>query len=848
MAGAQYVTIVNYLRKGKDGKDGEDGVVVRITPDTLVFSTDDNGEIKSSSLSQKAQIKVFKGSEDITASCTFADKNAVFVNCQGYVSKSVVGGSAVGLVQFSAINTAATVDGHRIPSTAGYANISIPCTLDGKTYTAQVKFTVDGGSFWGGLSSTSKGLVASYTSISDRVDSAEGKIDSLKTANGALTKRVGTLEVTSNRISAKVNQTEVRDRNLIPNSYVNQGSGIYGFCKRKVRLEKGKSYAMSIWGRIDATLSARGGSMRAYVYKENGSGTWTYTQYVDLRSTTDSKAETKWTHAGATGEYQFAVFPYPRKDDGGGKCFLQCAQIEKIEDAANGYGTAWSANRDDAVALGNILPDIRSNAWSFGNGTAIADDKAEIDGKMLDVVAGASSSSANLDVVDSGKVLTLGRGSVYTLSFWAQGKGSFNSYLYDGSNSGCSWAVRDDGNWSMDGNGAVSPDRTLTYEWTRYSVTFSVDTDGTVGVIPVQLRKNSMIAIAGLKLEPYGRATEYTNRAITTEEMLATGIDIFNRKVIVTADKFEVRNNLGKTTARVNADGVFETDDIVCNGGTFKNIHSNGGTFTDITAVNGIYKNINVTDSSWINGGKFCGERQKDGTILGGFEVGSNGLTYNIPDDWLGTSKGEASNIHISADGGNLSSKVGVIRDNNFLMGAEFKVNYAKTDIPWGTYNVAAWLEASGSIKGRNYAFMGVGHGVLRGMIEGISFAPITHNTEQFGCVNLNTYGNRWLFVCPKVDVLAVLPKRDDVAAFIASADHTWCLRVQVICSPVSPHNVKICGRQTSGSYNTTQVPQLYNKSSVKTDGLYCNAGNIIDILLVWDGTEYYALHMANTK
>lgn len=841
MAGALYVTIVNYLRKGKDGKDGEDGVVVRITPDTLVFATDDNGEIKSSSLSQKAQIKVYKGSKDITASCTFADNNAVFVNCQGYVSKSVVGGGAVGLVQFSAINTAATVDGHKIPSTAGYANISIPCTLDGKTYTAQVKFTVDGGSFWGGLSSTSKGLVANYTSISGRMDKAEA-------ANGNLTKRVGTLEVTSDRISAKVNQTEVKDRNLIPNSYVNQGSGIYGFCKRKIRLENGKSYAMSIWGRIDSTLSARGGSMRAYVYKENSSGTWTYTQYVDLTSTTDSKAETKWTHAGETGEYQFAVFPYPRKDDGGGKCFLQCAQIEKIEDLTNGYGTAWSANNDDAVALGNILPDIRSSAWTFGNGAAIAPNKTEIDGRSLDVVVGVSSSSADLDVMGLGKVLTLGRGSVYTMSFWAQGRGSFNSYLYNDSSNGCSWAMRDDGSWSEYIDGAVLPDRTLSNEWKRYSVTFSVDTDVAVGFIPVRLRKNGMVAIAGLKLEPYGRATEYTNRAITTEEMLATGIDIFNKKVVVTADKFEVRNNLGKTTAKVNADGVFETTDIVCNGGTFKNISSTGGTFTDITAISGTYKNINVTGSSWINSGKFCGERKDDGTILGGFEIGSNGLTYNIPDDWLGLSKGEASNIHISADSGNLSSKVGVIRDNNFLMGAEFKVNYARTDKPWGTYNVAAWLEASGSIKGRNFAFMGLGHGILRGMIEGVSFAPITHNTEQFGCVDLSTYGNRWLFVCPKVDVLAVLPKRNDVAEFIANSDHTWCLRVQVICSPVSPHNVKICGRQTSGSYNTTQVPQLYNKSSVKTDGLYCNAGNIIDILLVWDGTEYYALHMANTK
>lgn len=347
---------------------------------------------------------------------------------------------------------------------------------------------------------------------------------------------------------------------------MNQGSDIYGFCKRKVRLEKDKSYAMSIWGRIDATLSARGGSMRAYVYKESSNGTWTYSQYVDLTSTADSKAETKWTHAGATGEYQFAVYPYPHKEDGGGKCFLQCAQIEKIEDVANGYGTAWSANKDDAVALGNVLSDIRSNTWIFGDGVAVADDKAEIDGRLLDVIAGASSSSADLDVVDSGKVLTLGRGSVYTLSFWAQGSGSFNTYLYNGSNSGCSWAVRDDGNWSVDGNGAVAPDRTLTDEWTRYSVTFSVDTDGKVGVIPVQLRKNGRIAIAGLKLEPYGRATEYTDRDVTVEELKATGIDIVERLVRVTADKFQIVNNRGDETFAVDADGMVTMNHVALGG------------------------------------------------------------------------------------------------------------------------------------------------------------------------------------------------------------------------------------------------------------------------------------------
>lgn len=50
---------------------------------------------------------------------------------------------------------------------------------------------------------------------------------------------------------------------------------------------------------------------------------------------------------------------------------------------------------------------------------------------------------------------------------------------------------------------------------------------------------------------------EQTRRDIE-EEAKATGIDIVNKKITATADKFEVRNNNGDTTASVNAKGVLE--------------------------------------------------------------------------------------------------------------------------------------------------------------------------------------------------------------------------------------------------------------------------------------------------
>ena len=378
---------------------------------------------------------------------------------------------------------------------------------------------------------------------------------------------------------------------------------------------------------------------------------------------------------------------------------------------------------------------------------------------------------------------------------------------------------------------------------------FSTREQGTVRcILPCRLEAGSEVWIGGVKLEQGGRMTDYTEDGVSVDELLATGIDIRSRKITATADTFEVRNNQGTTTAKVNADGVFETNDIVCNGGTFKNIKSTdmtaeGGTFTNITAESGTYKNIQVTENSWISNGKFCGEKQSDGTILGGFSVGSQGLTYDIPQGWLGSSKGAASNITIQGADGSLSSKIGVIFDNNYLMGAELKVKYSKNDTPWGSYNVAAWLEASGNPQGQNYAFMGTGHGILRGMIEGTSFALISSSKLEIGTVDLQFYGNRWLFDCPLGVVNVYLPARGGVATFLGNSG-AWSLRIMVICSPTSSNSVKISGRQSSGTWASTEEPILYNKSGSQVSSITVNKGQIMEILLVWDGTNYYAMHI----
>lgn len=56
-----------------------------------------------------------------------------------------------------------------------------------------------------------------------------------------------------------------------------------------------------------------------------------------------------------------------------------------------------------------------------------------------------------------------------------------------------------------------------------------------------------------------------TSQSETNDNLLKTGIDIKERKITLTADQFEVKNNDGETTATINEDGVLEM-----NSGVFK--------------------------------------------------------------------------------------------------------------------------------------------------------------------------------------------------------------------------------------------------------------------------------------
>ncbi len=72
-------------------------------------------------------------------------------------------------------------------------------------------------------------------------------------------------------------------------------------------------------------------------------------------------------------------------------------------------------------------------------------------------------------------------------------------------------------------------------------------------ILPCRLLADSEVWIGGVKLEQGGTMTDYSED--TVQELYATGIDILNRSITVTADNFTIENNRKERTFSVDAEG-----------------------------------------------------------------------------------------------------------------------------------------------------------------------------------------------------------------------------------------------------------------------------------------------------
>lgn len=384
-------------------------------------------------------------------------------------------------------------------------------------------------------------------SITDAVNEAT------EAANGAV-ESVSEIKQTVDGISLKVMQTEVRDRNIIANSYLNLASTFYGFAVRNFMLEAGKTYTLSAKGKVKTD-----GELRIFVYREDSTGTWTWSKYLSITAEEESMASVTFADVPETGTYHVACYSYPQTS--GVAVFVRYIQLEEGKEA-----TAWSMNANDPAVNGNLLPDLNGNIPDSSDSAWVMDgvDKTEgaklPDGGTYTVYhkKNTGTEAAYMAYVEDG-CIDIGNGTSYTLSFWAKGTGKVTSRI---SSSVLSVLT-------CDGTEGDDAEFTLSSDWKRFWATFSTNRDdegNDTTFTVIEAAAGAEVWATGFKLEPYGRCTAYSADGVTTDALLGTGIDITNRKIEVTADQFTIQNNQGERTFDVNSDGLVTMNHIAIGG------------------------------------------------------------------------------------------------------------------------------------------------------------------------------------------------------------------------------------------------------------------------------------------
>lgn len=99
--------------------------------------------------------------------------------------------------------------------------------------------------------------------------------------------------------------------------------------------------------------------------------------------------------------------------------------------------------------------------------------------------------------------------------------------------------------------------------------------------------------VTGIQVEPGNKATEWDN---TQEAVRRTGINIRNRRITLTSDNVEVRNNSGTTTLLVDSRGKLTASLIDVNSLFAQNIDARNGTIRNLIVDKCLLKGLVVRD------------------------------------------------------------------------------------------------------------------------------------------------------------------------------------------------------------------------------------------------------------
>ena len=528
------VTSYKWTRiRGEDGADGSDGFGYSFSPANISMETNENGVVGTGNAS--ATLSAYFGEQKATVTIN----SITTTNCS-----ATKNGATITITSVKTYN----YNGKTIPYSAGFININATATLNGRTqsFTARLDFSVSIMKYAAKLSVEQDNITSTVTKISQDQEELSGSVSEIKQ--------------TADNISLKVDRLNITDGNMIENSDIFlrgiAGNTNKGYIIGDFSSWRGKTITVSCLIKT-VNASANGNNrmgLEPTIYFKDGTrqflGLW---YYIGSNNTTEQRI----SKAFQIGDKEIEKIEQQTMYIQGLTSGYASVSRPKIE--MGDTSTAWGLSEAEKEKKVNLLEDTATFGGATINGTIQKNAYTTEYGEVIDVLQSESLAAGGeyIDVVRWNYVLTPEAGVQYTLSFWAKGTGEIRSYL---AANVCDWVLGETKNEVGVSDGYIAFQ--LTSGWKRYSVTWSTrtDTSGVKNLIPVRLMPNSssasQVSVCGVRFEKGSVATPWRGKPATDTNLLATGIDINNKKVIITSDNFEIRNNSGEVTTTVDEDGT----------------------------------------------------------------------------------------------------------------------------------------------------------------------------------------------------------------------------------------------------------------------------------------------------
>lgn len=225
--------------KGDRGDEGKDGITWLLTPDTLMYDTDDNGKAINVGTGKKTTLRVLRGNKELTDVTIVGLKN--MVNC---VASRLNNTNSFYISAIAVQNVTIGADMIDVSCTNG--SFDIDFSVDDVTYTATAKFAVNVSVFTGRMILNNKQFEVRMSEVTENLEKTDKKVDDnykkLETSISTTAKSVKVEAVSQTKEDMKAAGLEITA----------DGVELYG---NKVNVKNGgKTAAMFTDGKLNAEL------------------------------------------------------------------------------------------------------------------------------------------------------------------------------------------------------------------------------------------------------------------------------------------------------------------------------------------------------------------------------------------------------------------------------------------------------------------------------------------------------------------------------------------------------------------------------------------------------------------